>query len=67
MPKAAITATGHYVPPDVYPNAWFEQRLDTTDAWIRSRTGIAERRFASEGGASDLALPACEQALEDAG
>jgi len=30
----------------------FEQRLDTTDAWIRSRTGIAERRFASEGGAS---------------
>src|SRR5882672_6049496 len=58
MPKAAITATGHYVPPDVYPNAWFEQRLDTTDAWIRARTGIVERRFASEGGASDLALPA---------
>src|SRR6267143_180408 len=55
MPKAAITATGHYVPPDVYPNAWFEQRLDTTDAWIRSRTGIIERRFASEGGASDRA------------
>ena len=64
MPKAAITATGHYVPPDVYPNAWFEQRLDTTDAWIRSRTGIAERRFASEGGASDLALPAARRCLE---
>ena len=58
MPKAAITATGHYVPPDVYSNAWFEQRLDTTDAWIRERTGITERRFAAEGGASDLALPA---------
>ena len=64
MPKAAITATGHYVPPDVYPNAWFEQRLDTTDAWIRARTGIVERRFASEGGVSDLALPAARRCLE---
>src|SRR5258708_7523654 len=64
MPKAAITATGHYVPPNVYPNAWFEQRLDTTDAWIRARTGIVERRFASEGGASDLALPAARRCLE---
>src|SRR5213594_1144204 len=64
MPKAAITATGHYVPPNVYSNAWFEQRLDTTDAWIRERTGITERRFASEGGASDLALPAARRCLE---
>ena len=64
MPKAAITATGHYVPPDVYPNAWFEQRLETTDAWIQARTGIAERRFASGGGASDLALPAARRCLE---
>ena len=64
MPRAAITAIGHYVPPDVYPNAWFEQRLDTTDAWIRGRTGIVERRFASEGGASDLALPAARRCLE---
>src|SRR5215468_4927964 len=64
MPKAAITATGHYVPPDVYPNSWFEQRLDTTDAWIRERTGITERRFAKDGGASDLALPAARRCLE---
>jgi 3-oxoacyl-[acyl-carrier-protein] synthase-3 len=64
MPKAAITATGHYVPPDVFPNAWFEQRLDTTDAWIRSRTGIAERHFALEGGTSDLAVPAARRCLE---
>src|SRR5437762_12640581 len=64
MPKAAITATGHYVPPDVYSNAWFEQRLDTTDAWIRERTGITERRFAAEGGTSDLALPAARRCLE---
>jgi 3-oxoacyl-[acyl-carrier-protein] synthase-3 len=64
MSKAAITATGHYVPPDVYPNAWFEERLDTTDAWIQARTGITERRFASTGGASDLALPAARRCLE---
>src|SRR3989441_4139252 len=67
MPKAAITATGHYVPPDVYPNAWFEQRLDTTDAWIRARTGIVERRFASEGGVSDLALPPAPRCREMGG
>jgi 3-oxoacyl-[acyl-carrier-protein] synthase-3 len=53
MMRAAITATGHYLPSDVYPNAYFERQLDTTDAWIRSRTGIAERRFASTGGTSD--------------
>jgi 3-oxoacyl-[acyl-carrier-protein] synthase-3 len=64
MPKAAITATGHYVPPAVYSNSWFEQRLDTTDEWIRERTGITERRFASAGGASDLALPAARQCLD---
>jgi 3-oxoacyl-[acyl-carrier-protein] synthase III len=50
--RAAITATGHHVPPDVYSNAHFESRLDTTDEWIRSRTGITERRFATT-----LALP----------
>ena len=61
--RAAITATGHYLPPDVYPNAHFEQRLDTTDAWIRSRTGIAERRFASGGGTSDLIVPAAYRCL----
>src|SRR5438067_4597118 len=64
MPKAAITATGHHVPTDVYPNARCEQRRDTTDAWIRERTGITERRFAAEGGASDLALPAARRCLE---
>src|SRR5438445_13874152 len=61
--RAAITATGHYLPPDVYPNAYFERRLDTTDAWIQSRTGIAERRFASAGGTSDLIAPAARHCL----
>src|SRR2546427_1339756 len=64
MMRAAITATGHYVPPDVYPNAYFERNLDTTDAWIQSRTGIAERRFASTGGTSDLIVPAACRCLD---
>ena len=65
--RAAITASGHYVPDGVYPNAYFEGRLDTTDQWIRSRTGIAERRFTSEGGTSDLAVPAAQRCLDRRG
>jgi len=65
--RAAITATGHYLPPDVYPNAHFERQLDTTDAWIQSRTGIAERRFASAGGTSDLVVPAASRCLDTRG
>jgi 3-oxoacyl-[acyl-carrier-protein] synthase-3 len=67
MMRAAITATGHYLPPDVYPNAYFERQLDTTDAWIRSRTGITERRFASGGGTSDLIVPAARRCLDTRG
>ncbi len=63
MKRAAITATGYHVPPDVYPNAWFAARLETTDEWIRSRTGIEERRLAAGGGTSDLVVPAARQCL----
>jgi 3-oxoacyl-[acyl-carrier-protein] synthase-3 len=55
------------VPPDVFTNEWFEQRLDTTDAWIRSRTGIVERRFSMKGATSDLALGAARRCLEQRG
>ena len=65
--RAAITATGHYLPPDVYTNASFERQLDTTDAWIQSRTGIAARRFASAGGTSDLIVPAASRCLDTRG
>jgi len=65
--RAAITATGHYVPPDVYRNEYFERKLDTTDAWIQSRTGIAERRFAATGATSDLIVPAAQRCLEGRG
>jgi len=67
MMRAAITATGYYLPPDVYPNAYFEQELDTTDAWIRSRTGIAARHFALGGGTSDLIVPAAARCLDARG
>jgi 3-oxoacyl-[acyl-carrier-protein] synthase-3 len=65
--RAAITASGHYVPEGVYPNSYFESRLDTTDEWIRSRTGIAERRLAAGGGTSDLAVPAAQRCLDRRG
>jgi 3-oxoacyl-[acyl-carrier-protein] synthase-3 len=63
MPNAAITAIGHFLPPDVLDNAFFEAYLETTDKWIRERTGIRERRILKEGATSDLAAPAIERAL----
>jgi 3-oxoacyl-[acyl-carrier-protein] synthase-3 len=67
LKRAAITSVGHYVPPDVYDNHYFESFLDTSDQWIRERTGIVERRFLKEGATSDLAVPAIRQALERRG
>lgn len=61
--RAAITAVSHYVPPEVLDNRFFESQFDTTDEWIRTRTGILERHIAREGGTSDLAIPAALQCL----
>jgi 3-oxoacyl-[acyl-carrier-protein] synthase III len=57
---AAITAVQGYVPDDILTNADLEKMVDTTDEWIRSRTGIEERHIQKgEGlGTSDLAVPA---------
>jgi 3-oxoacyl-[acyl-carrier-protein] synthase-3 len=66
--NATITGVGSALPPRVVPNAWFESILDTSDEWIRERTGIESRRFADEGTVtSDLALQAGRVALESAG
>lgn len=65
--RAVITSVGHYVPPDVYDNHYFEKFLDTNDQWIRERTGIVERRFAKGGASSDLAVPAIQTCLERRG
>lgn len=64
---ATITSIAHYLPPDVYPNSYFEKYLDTTDDWIVTRTGINERRFLKEGGTSDLIVPAARKCLEKKG
>ncbi len=66
--KAEIKGIGMYVPPRVLTNYDLEKILDTSDEWITTRTGIKERHIAEEWEkASDLALPACKEALENAG
>ncbi|MEI8134742.1 MAG: beta-ketoacyl-ACP synthase III [bacterium] len=65
--RAAITAIGHYLPEEVLTNAYFESYLDTTDEWLKQRTGINTRRILRIGGASDLALPAAKEVLEKRG
>ncbi|AUH62974.1 beta-ketoacyl-ACP synthase III [Paracoccus zhejiangensis] len=66
--RAVIRGTGHYLPERVVENSWFEDKLDTTDDWIRSRSGIERRHFAAEGQTtSDLAIRAAKAALENAG
>ena len=45
MPRAAITAVGHFLPEERLTNADLEKLVDTNDEWIRSRTGIRERRI----------------------
>jgi 3-oxoacyl-[acyl-carrier-protein] synthase-3 len=59
---------GAYAPERVLTNADLEAMVDTSDEWIVSRTGIRERHIAApEQAASDLALPAAREALEQAG
>ncbi|WP_419840917.1 3-oxoacyl-ACP synthase III family protein [Candidatus Poriferisodalis sp.] len=65
---AAITGTGIAQPPHVVDNNRLARIMDTTDEWIRSRTGVASRRFTEPGtGASDLGAEAARAALADAG
>ena len=66
--RSVICGTGHYLPERIVENSWFEDKLDTTDEWIRSRTGIERRHFAAEGQTtSDLAIRAAKAALDRAG
>jgi 3-oxoacyl-[acyl-carrier-protein] synthase-3 len=63
-----IAGLGCQVPDRVLTNEEISRTLDTSDEWIRERTGIRERRVAGpEEALSDLALPACQAALEQAG
>jgi 3-oxoacyl-[acyl-carrier-protein] synthase-3 len=57
MPGITIIGSGRYAPGKPVTNDALARVMDTTDEWIKQRTGIAERHFAPEGvGASDLAL-----------
>ena len=68
MTFSRIAGTGGYLPPRVVSNDSFAARPGTSDAWIRSRTGIVTRHFADESQtSSDLALEASRRALESAG
>jgi 3-oxoacyl-[acyl-carrier-protein] synthase-3 len=67
-PRARITGTGMYVPDRVVTNHDLAELMDTSDEWIRQRSGIVERRFVEPGQTPvDLAHPAAERALEAAG
>ena len=66
--RAVVVGYGHYLPERIVENAEFESSLDTTDEWIRTRSGIERRHFAAERQhTSDLAAEAAKAALEQAG
>ena len=63
-----VKGVGHYLPERVVPNSEFADRIDTSDEWIRTRSGIAQRHFAAEGQTtSDMAIRAARAALDHAG
>jgi 3-oxoacyl-[acyl-carrier-protein] synthase-3 len=63
-----VAGTGGYLPAEVLTNDELARRIDTSDAWIRSRSGIRQRHIAAPGeNTSDLALAASRQALTMAG
>ncbi len=66
--RAVVKGVGHYLPERVVPNSEFEATIDTSDEWIRSRSGIERRHFAAEGQTtSELGARAARAALADAG
>lgn len=67
--KAAITAVQGYVPDTILSNADLEKMVDTTDEWIRTRTGVEERRILKEPGkgTSDMAVEAVNGLLKKRG
>src|SRR5271156_6575401 len=67
-PRSQVAGCGAYLPERIITNHELASRLDTSDEWIRQRTGIGERRVAAPGElTSDLAVRAAERALSSAG
>lgn len=68
MRRSVITGCGHYLPRNIVTNADLEKKVETSDEWIRQRTGIKQRHVAGEGEkTSDMATFAAEAALKNAG
>jgi len=68
MTASRILGTGHFVPPKVVTNFDVMKMMETSDEFIVERTGVHRRRHADPGqSATDLALPACRAAIEEAG
>lgn len=66
--RAVVKGVGHYLPDRIVKNSEFEKTLDTTDEWIRTRSGIEQRHFAAEGETtSQMATKAAQVALDMAG
>lgn len=66
--NAMITAVGHYVPDRVIDNKYYEEYLDTSDEWIKTRTGISERRkLDAETPTSFMAIKAIENLMKNRG
>src|SRR5690625_1311639 len=65
--NVGVLGTGHYLPTKILTNHDLEKIVDTSDEWIRTRTGIEERRLASDDvQTSDMAYYAAKQAIEEA-
>ena len=62
-----IIGTGSYVPAQIVTNDDLSKIVETNDQWIRSRTGIGERRIATDDSTSDMAAKAAARAIEQAG
>ena len=65
--RTRIAGTGHFLPKNVVTNDDLSKIMDTSDEWISSRTGIRERRLATEETTASMSAEAAKLALEDAG
>ena len=66
MIRTRIIGTGSYVPPDILTNDNLSEMVDTSDEWIRTRTGICNRHIAKDMDNADMAYDAARNAVEDA-
>lgn len=64
MDKLKIVASASYVPPTVITNDQLAQIMDTSDEWIKSRTGIKERRVSLKANTSDLCVQVAKELLK---